>query len=222
MRVLSENQQLLARYLSAAGCSFIASLKIGLDVWEPEETIEMLQFCKDNHGRATERDFVAAAEEISDKKRRRTIEDVWNIQDPYRFLNGMDLYLSIKCGDGDRLERLNDDEKTIFILSLFKEYILYGSFTEFLFNYCGDFANDIVPALERVGAMDMSEICKEVFSIYGDTVPLDRDVREDVFNARGEAAWTFADRCNKKLSESNDLILNLCYQFILKNKDSFC
>ncbi len=220
-RVLTENQELLKGYLLEVGCSKIAVLVIILDVWEPEETLDMLQFCKENHGTATEKDFVAAAKEISVKKEKRTIEDVWNIEDGYAFLRAMNLYLSIKCNYGDEIKNLNEEEKTFFCVQIFEEYILDGSFTGFFFNSCGDFANEIVPALKRVGAIKMAEICEKAFSIYGDKVPMVRDERKEIYNSMGEIMERVVDECQNRLSDCNNNLPELCYQFILSNKESF-
>ena len=220
-RALSKNQRMLFGYLLETGCKKSVAIRILSDVWEPEETIEMLEFCRDNHGKVTEKQFAKAAKEISAKKEKRTIEDVWNIKDSYKFLNAINLYLSIKCGYGDRLEKLNNKEKTFFLVQVFDEYILNESFTGFFFNSCGDFANDVVPALEKVGATEFAEICKKAFSIYGNKVPLDREEREEVYNSMDESAWELVSDCQQNLSNCDNNLSELCYQYILSNKDAF-
>ena len=47
-RIMTENQQLLTRYLAAVGCSKAQVLYMMAELWSEEETLEMLQFCKDN------------------------------------------------------------------------------------------------------------------------------------------------------------------------------
>ena len=218
---LSENQKMLLGYLLEIGCRKSVAIGIVFDVWEVEETIEMLEFCRDNHGKATEKQLAIAAKEISIKKEKRTIQDVWNIKDGYKFLKAMDLYLSIKCNYGDKIERLNTEEKTFFLVQVFEEYILNRSFSGFFFNPCGDFANFIVPALEKIGAIKTAGICQKAFSIYGDKVPMDMHDRENIYNAMGEKIWDFVSECQHELSECDDNIPQMCYQFILDNKDSF-
>lgn len=220
--VLSENRKLLAGYLSAIGFKSSSILQITMiDLEEEDEILEMLQFCKENHPNIIEEQLLTVAKEISSKKKRRTITDVWNIKDGYKFLRAMDLYLSIKCNYGDETDKLNDEEKTFFLVQVFEEYIFNRSFTGFFFNSCGDFANDIVPALENIGAIKTAEICKKVFRIYGDRVPADMYERENIYNAMDAKTWEFVDKCQHELSKSDDNIAQLCYQFVLDNKDSF-
>lgn len=45
---LTENQKLLARYLSAVGCESAMALYMIMELWEEEETIKMLNYCADN------------------------------------------------------------------------------------------------------------------------------------------------------------------------------
>ena len=220
-RVLSENQEMLLGYLLEIGCKKSVAVGILFDVWEPEETIEMLEFCRDNHRKATEKEFAIAAKEISAKKEKRTIDDVWNIKDGYKFLKAMNLYISIKCDYGDEIEKLNEKEKVYFLTQVFEEYIYNGSFTGFFFNSCGEFANDIGAALEKVGAIETAEICKEAFSIYGDKVPIDRDEREELYNSMDESVCQFVSECQHKLLDCDNNLPELCYQYILNNKESF-
>ena len=48
-KVLTENQELLAEYLVAIGCSKGTVFRIVTDLWDEEAVIEMLEFCRDNH-----------------------------------------------------------------------------------------------------------------------------------------------------------------------------
>ena len=48
-KVLTENQELLAGYLTAIGCDKGAVFRIVFNVWEEEATLEMLEFCRKNH-----------------------------------------------------------------------------------------------------------------------------------------------------------------------------
>ena len=48
MRILSKNQETLARYLVAIGCPRPVYWGIMLDMVEEEATIEMLKYCREN------------------------------------------------------------------------------------------------------------------------------------------------------------------------------
>ena len=220
-RILTEMQEKLIQYLFGKGCKSGTVLEIMFDVWEPEETMEMIEFCRDNDDKATEKDFAVAAKEISVKKEKRTIDDVWNIKDEQKFLSAMDLYLSIKCDYGDGIDNLNSDEKTFFLVKLFEENIYNSGFTHLLFYPEGDFANDIVPALDKIGAVESAGICKKVFNLFGDKVPPDRDERERIYNLMDESVDQFVRECEHRLHDCDNNLQELCYKFIINNRDSF-
>ncbi len=55
MKVLTENQELLAKYLGAIGCDFGTVFEIVTKLWDEEAVIEMLEFCRDNHPASQEK-----------------------------------------------------------------------------------------------------------------------------------------------------------------------
>ena len=65
-KVLTENQELLAGYLTAIGCDKGAVFKMVLDLWEEEAVIEMLEFCRDNHP-ASQAQLLEMSSKISSK-----------------------------------------------------------------------------------------------------------------------------------------------------------
>lgn len=62
-RVLTENQRMLTGYLIAVGCKKSTTVRIISQVWEPDKTIKMLEFCRDNPN-ATEEELSNAASKI--------------------------------------------------------------------------------------------------------------------------------------------------------------
>ena len=47
-RVLTENQRMLTGYLAAVGCKMSTIVRIISETWEADDTIKMLEFCRDN------------------------------------------------------------------------------------------------------------------------------------------------------------------------------
>lgn len=47
-KVLTENQRLLTRYLTAVGCEKMAVVIAVLDLWDEDAVLEMLEFCASN------------------------------------------------------------------------------------------------------------------------------------------------------------------------------
>ena len=46
--VLTKNQRLLARYLTAVGCEKIAVILMITELWDEDAVLEMLEFCRNN------------------------------------------------------------------------------------------------------------------------------------------------------------------------------
>lgn len=70
-RVLTENQMLLTEYLAAVGCQTEAVLCIMVRLLQEEETLEMLEFCKNNPS-ANQEQLLSAASKIYSKYERTT------------------------------------------------------------------------------------------------------------------------------------------------------
>ena len=47
-KVLTENQKLLARYLTAVGCEKWATVSMVTDLWDEDAVLEMLEYCASN------------------------------------------------------------------------------------------------------------------------------------------------------------------------------
>lgn len=73
--------------------------------------------------------------------------------------------------------------------------------------------------------MKTAEICKKAISIYGESVPTDRDEREAVLTPddekEEEKIEEILNECDDALFEYEDNLLELNYQFIINNKESF-
>lgn len=64
--VMTDNQRLLTRYLAAVGCEKGVVFSIVLELWDEDEVIEMLQYCKENPN-ASQTQLLRMSSEISSK-----------------------------------------------------------------------------------------------------------------------------------------------------------
>ena len=149
-----------------------------------------------------------------------TIEDIWKIEDEWTFVIEMSSYLANKCEYGDNMEKLNENQRVLYITQSLEGEVNNGGFSQFFFNSSGDFANEVVSAFEKIGATKTAEICKTAVSIYGESVPLDRDERESLLIDNDEVDEILND-CDNAFFEYEDDLTALNYQFIINNKDSF-
>lgn len=153
------------------------------------------------------------------------VNEIWKVEDKEEFVIEMDQYIAEKCEYGDNMETLNEEQRVFYITQALEMEVNNGGFSQFFFNYSGMFANEIVSAFEKIGAMKTAEICKKAISIYGESVPTDRDEREAVITPddekEEEKIEEILNECDDAFFEYADDLLELNYQFIINNKESF-
>lgn len=153
------------------------------------------------------------------------IDEIWKMQDKTDFVVAMCGYIARKCGYDDNMESLNDEERVFYVAQLLEMEVNNGGFAQFFFNSSGMFANELVASFEKIGAKKTAEICEKAISIYGDTVPLDREEREAVLlsddEAEEERIEAVLSECDAAFYEYEDDLVELSYQFILNNKAAF-
>ncbi|MBO5408148.1 MAG: DUF4375 domain-containing protein [Clostridia bacterium] len=151
--------------------------------------------------------------------------DIWTIEEKENFIVEMSQYIAEKCEYGDNMGNLNEEQRVFYITQALEMEVNNGGFSQFFFNSDGCFGNEIVSSFEKIGAMKTAEICKKAISIYGDKVPTDRDEREDVLTPddekEEERIEEILNECDDAFFEYEDDLLELNYQFIINNKESF-
>ena len=155
----------------------------------------------------------------------KTLTDIWMIEEKENFIVEMDQYIAKKCEYGDKMEVLNDEQRVFYITQALEMEVNNGGFSQFFFNSDGCFSNELVASFEKIGAMKTAEICKKAISIYGDKVPTDRDERETVLTTddenEEERIETILNECDVEFFKYEDDLVELNYQFIISNKESF-
>ena len=148
------------------------------------------------------------------------MEHIWNLTDTNNFVVAMTEHLNNKTQYGEDMSALSEAERIFYITQTLEMEVNNGGFSQFFFNSSGDFANEVVSAFEKIGATKTAEICKTAVSIYGESVPLDRDERESLLIDNDEVDDILND-CDNAFFEYEDDLTALNYQFIINNKDSF-
>ncbi len=155
----------------------------------------------------------------------KNIDDIWKIEEKENFIVALDQYIAEKCEYGDKMEVLNVDQRVLYITQALEMEVNNGGFAQFFFNSDGCFGNELVASFEKIGAKKTAEICKKAISIYGDKVPTDRDEREEILTPddekEEERIEEILDECDDAFFEYEDDLLELNYQFIINNKESF-
>lgn len=134
----------------------------------------------------------------------------------------IDSYLNIKSNYGEKIDKLNDSQKTFLLIENLEREINNGGFNQFYFNSSGDFANETVDALIKIGANKTAEIVKKANSEFNNgTVPKDRRKRHielEKIEEKAEEKW---DNLDTQFYKYEDNLTELLIAFVLKNKSDF-
>lgn len=154
-----------------------------------------------------------------------SIDEIWQIEEKENFIAAMHVYIGEKCKYGDEMEALNSEQRVFYITQALESEVNNGGFSQFFLNSDGVFANELVASFERIGAKKAAEICKNALSIFGNEIPTDRDVIQEIISTDDENEEERIDeileKCDDAFFEYEDDLTQLNYQFIIDNKDSF-
>ena len=150
------------------------------------------------------------------------INSIWEISNINEFITAMYGWLCRKCDYGDNIESLSVEERVFFVSKQLEDEVNNGGFSQFLYNSSGNFANEGIPSLLAIGAVQTAEICKEAFAAIGERIPNRTEEREALLD------HIMTDDVEKKLSkcdvdfyEYSDTLEKLHYQFIVGHKKQF-
>lgn len=155
----------------------------------------------------------------------KSIDDIWKIENKNEFIINMYLYIAEKCGYGDSMHNLNDDQRVFYITQNLEMEVNNGGFSQFFYNTDGMFVNELVEAFEKIDATKTAEICKKAVSIFGDVMPVNMEKIQDVVNTDDEELEEknseLLNECDMEFYEYEEDLEELNYQFIINNKKSF-
>ncbi len=156
----------------------------------------------------------------------KTLLNIWEIEDKEEFIIEMDDYISKKCDYGENMESLNENERLFYITQTLEMEVNNGGFSQYFFNSGGNFANELVESFEKIGALKTADICKKAISIFPDSkVPADWGERQEFLTPddenEEERIDEFLGECDDAFYEYEDDLVELNYQFIMNNKESF-
>lgn len=150
----------------------------------------------------------------------KSLDEIWMIKDPTDFVIALNQYIVEKCQYGDNISVLSEPERVFYVGQILEMEVNNGGFSQYFFNSSGDFANEIVSAFTKIGAVKTAEICKKAVSIYDGEVPADRDEREDVF-IDDEELSAVLEECDDAFFKYEEPLTQLNCEYVLKNKEAF-
>ena len=134
----------------------------------------------------------------------------------------IDTYLNKKSEYGEKIEKLNSSQRVLLIVQNLEREINNGGFHQFYWNSSGDYANETVDALNKIGAEKTAGIVNKANSEFPKgIVPSDRQKRWSKMKLISENSKTNWDKCNDEFYKYQDNLTELLIAFVIKNKADF-
>lgn len=124
-----------------------------------------------------------------------------------------------KCEYGEAVEKLNPHERVLYLTQIVEEEINNGGFSQFFYNSCGDFANEIADAFIEIGALKTAKICQKAVAVFGNAVPVHREQRQALLeNPKFEKVF---EKCDDAFYEYEDDLEALNAAYIQNHREFF-
>ena len=148
------------------------------------------------------------------------LKDIWKISAKDEFVYAIHSWTGKKCAWGNKLEKLSDAERTIFCVMSLEAEVNNGGINQFLYNSSGNFANEVEERLRAIGADKTADIYHKAFTALGCKIPIDRKERQEFLRSMTDDVGKILDKCDKEFLKYPDVLMELIYRFIMKNKDN--
>jgi len=150
------------------------------------------------------------------------LEKVLTMDNETDIILAIDEYLNEKSEYCEKIENLNESQKTFIIVENLEREINNGGFNQFYFNSSGDFSYETVDALIKIGANKTAEIVKKANSQFpNEKLPKERIERQEVLEQIEDKADEIWETCDTDFYEYEDDIGGLLIEFVKNNKEEF-
>lgn len=135
-----------------------------------------------------------------------------------------DIYKKIdkKCNYKDNLDVLNHPERTLYVAVMLEIDVHNGGFEEYFCSQSANYYEEVVSSFEELGSFEAANICHRAIHAFREKLPLNRQEREDYYNA------VFEDNideilynCEVELKEKSNDLTSLYYDYIKINEAYF-
>lgn len=125
------------------------------------------------------------------------------------------LEMSDKCGYGEEIDILTENERVIYLTQDLAMEVNNGGFYQYYENSSGDSANEVIGALKTLKAEKMLLICQKANAIFGESVPTDRDIRNKVLTRKVTfEQMRSLEECDNEFVEAYKEFTELSYQYL--------
>ncbi|WP_320814931.1 DMP19 family protein [Flavobacterium sp.] len=119
-------------------------------------------------------------------------------------------------------ENLNEAEKTFLYVEILEAEINNGGFDQYFFNSSGDYANETLESLKKIGAHKTAKLVEEAFSYFPETpIPKDNNKRRKLLeniDTKTSEKW---NELEDKFYLYEENIGGLALEYVRRNKAEF-
>jgi hypothetical protein len=117
---------------------------------------------------------------------------------------------------------LTDAEKNFFAVDYLISEVNNGGFDQYFFNSSGEYANEALLGLKKIGAIKTASILQNSFSIFPDhKVPKNRQERWNLMEKNKAKKQKVLDDLDNKFYEYPEYLTDLLFKYAKKNKNEF-
>ena len=151
-----------------------------------------------------------------------TLEQIWEIEDPYNLVLELDSYISEKCQYGSNIAVLSDAEKVFYMTQNLEMDVNSGGFERYLFYAEEECIAGVVQAFVEIGAVKTAAICEKALQAYGRELPLDMSERQDlILELESDEVYELLNECDSEFFEYEEDLTALNYKYVMKHKSEF-
>jgi hypothetical protein len=150
------------------------------------------------------------------------IDKILEIEDETTAIVELDMKLNEISDYGEKVERLNESQKTVLFVENLEREINNGGFNQFFFNSSGDFTHETVKALKAIKAFKTADIVAKSISVWpNQDVPANRSKRQDMLKQIEPRANLIWNQCDEEFYKYQDHIVSLLLDYVKANKSNF-
>lgn len=150
------------------------------------------------------------------------LEETLKIERRDLIIMEIDTYINKKSEYGEQIEKLNLSQRAFLYIENLEREINNGGFNQFYTNSSGNFSQETIDALLKIGAEKTAKIVKKANSEFENgNVPKNKIERQKKLKFIEKKANKNWNKYNSEFYNYQDNLTELLITFVLKNKTDF-
>jgi hypothetical protein len=123
---------------------------------------------------------------------------------------------------GEHLYKVTSEQRIVFYITRLDSEVYNGGLNQFFFNSSGEYAQETIESLKKIGAIDTSAILEKAVSFWpNSSVPKDTFTRRELLENVEQVANPVWEDLDRVYWNDEERITEKLFQFVLNNPDKF-